>query len=618
MENFSFSTIVTNITTRLKLQTMWQSPMFHSFYNILIETIAFGINKLAFLSYSFYRESGWWTASQRNSLIPKTRALGYVPKRNQCPFGAVEISADPTFSPSFIFRDYSIPIPKWTVLSDSNGNNLSFVIEDSIYYKDIVGSLDLNIKVGIPKNYRYISNGIANETFNINSSLIDNDEIEVFIVDNSDVVLSQVTIIGRDELYFINDTTKYYCEIASLPDFQGIYVKFGDNVNTNNVIGGTNILVKYAETNGSVDNISISNVIVRFNDTLYNSIGVLSTLYINQTEALSDGSLLESLEDIKYNAPINFDTAYNLNRLINYSTFLPANVSYINKFIAWTNESLGGTMSGIDGQIVYGSAVSNDGSDLTNAQKNETLLNWIKPYKSSTEVFQWENLQKIYTRIKSKAYIPINVKATDIINSINTLFFNTYNITKINFKQNIYNSEINSMVQSISNVNHSATEIWYMETGLGYNEINYVLKTIVNSLNEPINSKQILIKFGKIEILLKRKIGGVWQNAVIIGTAVDNYLIGMNGYTITGSFIDYINGWISYNVLEIANDVSHAIYGNLIIDDSISITLGYQIAISYQTTDGDLKQDNDFRLNQFYFIGDVDVLYNVIETEFES
>ena len=618
MENFSFATIVTNLVNRLKLQTLWQAPLFHSVYQILLETLAFGISKLSFLAYALYREASWWSATQISSLTPRTRILSYIPKRNQCPFGSIYISPDPNLSSTYQYRGASISIPKWTTLTDNNGDNTCFVVEDYVYYKDFTGNLEINVKVGVPKTYKYISKGIPNEIFYIYSELIDNDEMEIYIIDENNNILSEITIVDRDHLYFIYDLENYYCEVGTLDDFQGVYFKFGDNVNTNNVSVGTNILIKYAETNGANDNITNADVITKFSSTLYNTLGVLSPMYILQSEALSDGSYSETVEEIKYNAPINFDTAYNLNRLDNYSTFLPANVSYILKFIAWTNETLGDSMDGTDGQMIYGCAVSNDGSDLTAVQKEETLLDWIKPYKAPTEVFQWENLQKIYIRIKSKIYIPISAQASTVIQSINTAFYDAYSILNVEFKQNIYNSEIYSLVQTVPNVVRHNTELWYLEIGANHLEVNYPILTLVPASEQALLIKQILLKQSAIEIMLKRKINGVWQEAIVVGYAFNSEFIGANGFTIVDSFIDYINGWLTYTIEEIENDVTHTIYGVKITQDSDLILLGYQIGISYQTTDGYQEQNNDFRLNNFYFIGDVDTLYNEIDTEFES
>ena len=620
MENFSFSTIVNTLTERLKLQTLWSRPLFHTVYQILIETLSFGISKLAYLSYALGIEASWWNARQIKSIMPKTRALSYIPKRNQCPFGAVNVSPDSTFNTSYIYRGYSISIPKWSKLSDDNGNNISFVSEDYIYYRDYTGNLSINIKVGTPKTYRYVTTGSVDETFYITSSLIDNDEIEAYIIDDNDNILYTINILERDKLKFTTDLENYYCEIATLDDFSGIYIKFGDQVNTKTIPTGSNILIKYAETNGESDNITVSDVLTKFIDVLYDSLGNETTLYIDQSEAISDGSNSETLEEIKYNAPVSFDTAYNLNRLSDYETFLPANVSYIRKFIAWTNESIGGSMSGIDGQTIYGSAVSNDGSDLTESQKEDTLLTWIKPYKAPSEIFEWHSLQKIYLRLKSNVYLLSNYGITPsiIIQNINNLHYNTYNVLNVDFKQNVYNSDLCSLLQTISGIKRNSTELWYMETGLDYTEDNYQIKTLVSNIEETQTQKQILLKMNAIEILLKRKISGVWQNAEIVGLSVGNIIQGQNDYSITGSSIDYINGWVSFTIQDIANDVDHSIYGELITTDSDSISLGYQVSISYQTTDGDLKQDNDFRLSTFYYIGDVDVLYNNIETEFES
>lgn len=603
---FTYDDIVTELKTRLSLLSDWVKSLFFGVYERINDMIAYATEKAAYYAEFFYKEAGWTTATLRESVMPTCKILSYTPHRKIGASGYLALSADSTFSTTYSYTGESVIIPKWTQFKNTEGDTFVYSTEETIYYKNTVGSLEIPVAEGVYTEYIYTALGNQSEVITIYSDSIDNDNIEVFIVDANNTVLYTVNICGKNdianELFFINDLNNYYCKIQTANDFQSVTFTFGNGTTVKQLSANQRILIKYAITNGSDGDIGSTGVIVSIQDTLYDALDNAATLYVTNGEEISNGQDNESLESIKYNAPFLWQSGYRAGTKADWAILLE-NHAYIHKAKVWTNEDIANP-SILDVNKVFVTAVSTDGSDLTSSQQSEVTL-YMKDYKSPSEVMDWQSLQIIWLLADINARIE-NVSFTVMNNLISETLDNNYGILNVDFKQNIYESDFSEKLNEITNLSYHNSELFYMEKNFNAVTSNHQLIAIYNSGTA---SEMVKLKPETLRVYLNTYASGVVQvgrDATGAGT-----ITGMNSHTISGSAINYNTGIISFN----DTYITPARFG--IQNTSGTATPGtYQLSVAYQTWDGNSGQAGNIRLPYDYLITDVDSDYILTTLEY--
>ncbi len=445
---YTYNGIKAELKDRLSLMSGWNKILFHSVYERIIDLLAYTGEKLVYIAEFLYRESKWFTATKRNSLITLGRWLGYTPYRKTGAIGSLVLSADSTFNPLYSYTGKEVRIPKWHVFTNENNTLDTYCYENTFYRTGEVGSISIPVKEGIPKQFLYIAEGIINECIYIYSSNIDNSEIEIQVVDSNNNFVYNVEI--TDNLYLINDTINYYCAIENSANFDYIKVCFGDGITSKKLNVGERILVKYADTKGDQGNITSQGVITKIKTPLFDEDNLAVTLYVTNNEAIIGGSEIEGIESIRNNAPNIFQIGTILSSLRNWVAVINS-ASYVNKSKVWTVESLGGSTTVSDQNIVYVTAVSNLGGDLTESQKNDLLINFLTPKKSLTEIVSFEPLEKVYIRFDITAKLnntPFSIMNENIIEALT----NNYGILYTDFQTNVYESNAYKIIDSVDDI----------------------------------------------------------------------------------------------------------------------------------------------------------------------
>lgn len=551
--NYTFDGIKQLIKDRLSLKSSWKKTLFYGTYERIIDAVAFGIDKLVYLSEFLYKESNYETATKISSLLTKAKPLLYKSYRKKGATGIVSLSGSSTFSSTYRYAGSQVYLPRWTVMTDTNKSLSVYTIEDYYYYTGTIGSLNLSVVQGVPKQYTYVASGEDNETFTIYDNSIDNDEIEIFIVDSSGNILDTVDIV--DNLYFVYNTTAYSCEVSTSLDQQSVEFKFGDNVTSRKLLAGERVLVKYAQTDGADGDINTQDIITTFQNTIYDSNGSAVTLYLTNDEAITGGSDVETLESIRENANHLFFTGYRLGSEDDWSALL-ASVSYVYKAIVWTISTVGGSSAVAEQNQVFITAISSDGENLTTAQQTDLIADYINAKKCLTESVSFEDFQKIYLKFEVIAKIQ-NKSITVMDAAIKQALEDNYGILNSDFQKSIYESNFYSVINNVEDLVHHTTTVYYIEKNVSALLSNYTVWPSYTSDYTSIAENQIYLLESTLKIWIKRKIAGTWLTVQQIGytDTVDNTIIyGMNGYTINGGSILYSENQISYSIYSIINN----------------------------------------------------------------
>jgi len=444
------------------------------------------------------------------------------------------------------------------------------------------------VKQGTPKSYTYTATGSTSEVITLYSDSIDNDEIEVFIVDADGATISTVSICGVDttteKLYFLNDPNNYYCEVYNDYDFEAVYIKFGDDIHSKKLTAGSYVLIKYAETDGEEGNITNSGTITTVVTELEDANGDEPTLYFTNDEAISDGTDIEDIESIRNNAPNLFSTGYRCGSYYDWVNILE-NHSDIHKAIVWTTDDEADDTVTQYQNKVYVSAISTDGSELTESQKNDITINYLKEKKSPTEVVSWQTLNVIYALFKVTATIK-NVNKATVKEEVFDAMDAEYGILNTDFGTDIYESNFSNIIDDIDNIYYHTTEMYNMEVLSNTTIANQAIAVYNSSTTA---TDVIKLVANTLEIWVQLKSGTTWGTPARVAYDSDGTWVAETGYTITNGNITYTSSQFSF------------IIGGL----TGTIDTDYRLFLCYKTQDDNGDRQNDVRLPAFNYITDV-------------
>ena len=550
---YTFDGIKQEVKNRLSLKNNWKESLYFSTYDRIIDAVTYAIDKSVYQSEFLYKESVWDTATKIESLLIRAIPLQYKAYRKKGATGIVYLSGDSTFSPTYQYGGFQVYLPRWSVLTDTNKTIKVYTTEDYYYYPGTVGNVELSVIEGTPKKYTYVSSGLESETFTIYNDSIDNDQFEIFIVSATGEVLNTVNVV--DNLYFVYDTVNYSCEVTTSLDQQSVDFKFGDGITARKLVPGEYILVKYAETSGADGDIGSTGVITTFQDTIYDSSGNTVTLYLTNEEAITGGSDVEDIESIRQNAPNLFFSGYRLGSEGDWSTLL-ASVSYVYKAIVWTISSVGGSSASAEQNQVFITAISSEGENLTTAQQEDLIDNYINEKKCLTEAVSFQDFEKIYTKFEIVGKIQ-NKTITVMDQLIKQTLYDNYGVINTDFQTSIYDSNFYSVINNIEDVVRHTTTSYYIEKDLSPLITNRKIFPSYTSEYTTILERQIYLLEDTVKLWIKRKVAGAWLDLMQMGytDTTDNTLIlGMNGYSISNGSILYSQNELDWSIDTIINN----------------------------------------------------------------
>ena len=504
---FDFDGIKSYLLNQLASFSNWTSTLYFSTYQRILDVIAYTMEKMTYVADFLYGESNWRNATLRGSLVTMSDYLAYIPFRKKGAYGEVQVIADPTWEALYPYQ-YSgsnVSIPRWTAITSEDNTLNVYVLEDTIYYTGQVSSLDVSVKQGIVKEFIYTSLGSINEEFYIYSDSIDNDEIEVYVVDSSNNILETVTI--DEDIRLTDDLVNYHCQIKNAVDYQSVYFVFGDGVSQKQLQPNVRILVKYAETLGVDSEIGSTGIMVKFKDILYDATSSPATLYVTNDEVISDGSDMESIEQIRINAPLIFQAGDRCGSLADWQAVIES-ISYIETANIWSTTG---------SEYVNVSALTTSGDNLTDAQKIEIETDILEDRKSPTEFVLWTDVQKIYILFDIIGKIE-NQTSTFISQDLKTLLSDTYGYDVVEFTQSIYESNYIRIIDENQYILHHETDVRYLELGFTSSTANYQIPNLKDLAEaDSINEDVIKLTSNSIEVWIKRKVEDEWQTPVQIG-----------------------------------------------------------------------------------------------------
>lgn len=440
-----FDSIKTNLKNFLKQQSEFEDYDFEgSGLNILLDVLAYNTHYNAFYLNAIANESFLDTAVLRNSVVSHAKKLGYTPRSKSAAKAIVNITVQTDNS-----NPGTLTLPKGYVLLSSkiDGASYKFVTLET-YSVSKTGNnfvfTSIPIYEGQLVSYSYINSYAENprQLFTIQDSEVDTKTLKVSVRQSTSN--SQVTVFTKAEnvLELTANSEVYYLQEGRNSQYD---IYFGDDVLSKKIPDGGVVTLEYLITNADLANKANT-------FTTSAPIGGFSTIIVNPLSAASGGSPAETVEQIKFAAPLSLLSQNRAVTKNDYIRLIQQKYPAFEAVNVWGGEENDPPVYG----KVFISAKPKLGFEITQTEKEFVVENVLKPISMLTVTPEIVDVDYNFLKITSTVFYDRN-KTTqsdeDFKNSIKSVISNycNSNLNKFNsyFKYSGLETAIDSYSSSI-------------------------------------------------------------------------------------------------------------------------------------------------------------------------
>jgi hypothetical protein len=368
-----FDTIKQNLKTFLNQQSEFTDYDFEgSGLNILLDVLAYNTHYQAYYLNMVANESFLDTALLRDSVISQAKVLGYVPYSRKAPRAIINFTANTSSN-----AVATLTIPKgYRFLSEQvDGVSYGFVTLTETKVTKANNDftfLNLPIYEGQLVTYSYTHNESTNpkQVYTLPDTEIDTTTISVTVQPSPSNTDITVYSLATDSS---NTTTKSEVFYLQEGKSQQYDIYFGNNVIGKKLPDGAIVTVQYVVTNGEAAN-KANNFVAT--ETLVDSLGNTQTDFIiNPINSASGGAERESVDNIKFAAPLLYTTQNRLITFSDYEAYISKNYPAVDSVSVWGGEDESPPKFG----VVYIALKPKDGYFLSDNEKQRIIDEIIKP-----------------------------------------------------------------------------------------------------------------------------------------------------------------------------------------------------------------------------------------------
>jgi hypothetical protein len=368
-----FDTIKQNLKTFLNQQSEFTDYDFEgSGLSVLLDILAYNTHYQAYYLNMIANEAFMDTALLRDSVVSHAKTLGYVPYSRKAPRATINFTANTNSNTSA-----SLTIPKgFRFLSnDIDGITYSFVtLSDTTVTKSNTSFSFLNLPIyeGQLVTYSYTHNELTNpkQVFTLPDSGVDTSTVTVTVQPSSTNTEISVYTLASDASNTTTQSEVFYLQEGKAQQYQ---IYFGDNVIGKKISDGSVVTISYLVTNGDAAN-KANNFIATgtLSDSLNNS---LSNFTIDPVSEAAGGAERESVDDIKFAAPLQYTTQNRLVTFSDYEAYITKNYPSVESVSVWGGEDETPPSFG----VVYVALKPKQNYYLSDAEKQRIIDEIIKP-----------------------------------------------------------------------------------------------------------------------------------------------------------------------------------------------------------------------------------------------
>ena len=328
-----FADIKNNLKNFLKQQSEFNDYDFDgSGLNVLLDILAYNTHYNALNAHYSLNESFLDSAQIRGNVVTRAKLLGYTPRSVLSPRATVNITvtAPNTFSGTL---NTTLTLPRGTKLTTQiTGDEFQYVVLET-QTATLVGRTytfsNVIIVEGDARELKYrVDNDIENQKFQLSDYDADTSTLRVRVQENeestgSDLYTKFETLRGVDstsKVYYLQENPSGYYEIY-----------FGDGVtgfkpSNNNIVTIDYVTTKGVESNGANSFDLVDNLLSG------------TTQSVTLTTAAAGGAEAETLESIRFNAPLTFIAQNRAVTSDDYASIIKKEFSNIDSISTWGGE----------------------------------------------------------------------------------------------------------------------------------------------------------------------------------------------------------------------------------------------------------------------------------------
>lgn len=406
---------------------------------VLLDILAYNTHYNAYLANMLMNEMFLDSAVKRSSAVSLAKHLGYVPRSARGAQAVVDVVVtNPAGSPGYL------TLPAYTAFtSNLDGETLTFVNLEEHITNQVSGSYtfsDVTLTQGQPYSYKFtVANPGPGEKYVIPNELIDTRSLIVTVQTSSTDLTTTTYTQATDITSLTGSSTVYFLQENAQEKFE---IYFGDGIVGKQLAAGNIVNVQYIITDGTAGNTS-GNFTQSFSTN--STIGGSSNINIVVTSNSVGGADKESIESIKFNAPLVGAAKNRAVTLEDYKNLISSNYTQVESVSVWGGED---NVPPIYGKVII-ALKPFSGFVITQALKDQITNSLLKDRKIAAIQPEYVDPEYYYVNLQvSVKYNPNlttfnDAQVSNLVQNTITSYFNNQ-VGK--FDQDFYTSRLTKSI----------------------------------------------------------------------------------------------------------------------------------------------------------------------------
>jgi hypothetical protein len=383
--DLDFDTIKTNLKTFLSQQSEFQDYDFEgSGLSILLDVLAYNTHYNAYYLNMVANEAFMDTALLRDSVVSHAKTLGYIPYSRTPAVANVNIQVIVNTNDAV----QSLSIPKGFSFQSNLIDNKSYAFNiidpitvsrtgDSFYFDNV----DLHEGVLISFSSTYDATTNPYSIFTIPDTNVDTTSLKVTVQPSAGNSAIQTYSLASDILDIDATSAVYFLQEGRNQQYQ---IYFGDGIIGKSISDGSIVNIEYLITNGS--EADKANAFIPLTD-ISGYANIITTI----NSVASGSSERESVDSIKYSAPLQFATQNRLVTYKDYESYIKKNYPSVDSVSVWGSED--------DIPPSYGKVI------LSLKPKENYYISELEKQRIIDEIIKPKSIIAIQTEIRDPEYL---------------------------------------------------------------------------------------------------------------------------------------------------------------------------------------------------------------------
>jgi hypothetical protein len=430
-----FASLKSNLKNFLKTNTQFKDVDFEgSNINVLLDLLAYNTYLNGYYTNMVASEMFLDSAQLRDSIISHAKELNYLPRSFISSRAKITVDITPSSPVS------SVAVPKFTSFTTRLGSSTyTFSTDETVVLtasNNGVFSLTTDVYEGsVVSDTFVVDNANTNQRFVLSNQTVDTSQIEVLVYEDSGSSLLTYTQ-SYGLLGVKNSSQVFFVQAAENSQYE---ILFGDGVFGRRPKSGSYVVAKYRATSGELPNGA-----TKF--AVDGPIDGHANVSVSTVTTAAGGSVAETVESIKFNAPRSFQTQDRAVTASDYETLLKTRFADIQTISVFGGEEADPPQFG---KVFMSVDVADaDGAPET---RKQAYLEYIQTKTPLTINVDFVEPEFMYTRVYSSVLYNVNntTKTYADIKSLIQAGISGYNLNSLSdFKSTLFISELSDAINN--------------------------------------------------------------------------------------------------------------------------------------------------------------------------